>query len=132
MVLGGDPASRIGEVKAAICRKINDPGLGLLGDFYHMAKEEKSDPAAFTAGGPWLHHVHLASRVRWLPGQDKLKEPDQAERSFVEGFRALHQIGYQDYRSLECGVAKGSDPMVAVPAAFDLLRAQWAEAIKPG
>jgi sugar phosphate isomerase/epimerase len=116
---------------AAICRKLNNPGIGLMGDFYHMNLEEKSDAEAFTTGAPWLHHVHLASRVRWLPGQDKLKQPDQPERSFVNGFRALYQTGYQDYCSLECGVAKGTDPLVAVPAAFDFLRAQWAEAIKP-
>jgi sugar phosphate isomerase/epimerase len=116
------------EQAAAICRQVKHPGICLMGDFYHMAKEEKSDAEAFKTGAPWLHHVHLASRVRWLPGQDKLKEPDRPERSFVEGFRALQQIGYQDYCSLECGVAPGTDPMVAVPAAFDFLRAQWAEA----
>jgi sugar phosphate isomerase/epimerase len=116
------------EQAAAICRKINHPGICLMGDFYHMAKEEKSDSEAFKTGAPWLHHVHLASRVRWLPGQDQLKEPDQPERSFVDGFRALHQLGYQDYCSLECGVAPGKDPMQAVPAAFDFLRSQWAEA----
>lgn len=120
------------EQAAAICRKINNAGICLMGDFYHMAKEEQSDAGAFKSGAPWLHHVHLASRVRWLPGQDKLKEPDQPERSFVEGFRALQQLGYQDYCSLECGVAPGKDPMTAVPEAFDLLRAQWAEAAKAG
>ena len=116
---------------AAICRKLDNPGICLMGDFYHMAKEETSDAGAFITGAKWLHHVHLASRVRWLPGQDTLKEPNMPERSFVNGFRALHQIGYQDYCSLECGVAKGTDPLVAIPAAFDFLRGQWAEAIKP-
>jgi sugar phosphate isomerase/epimerase len=118
------------EQAAAICRRINNPGICLMGDFYHMAKEEQSDAAAFKTGAPWLHHVHLASRVRWLPGQDKLKEPDAPERSFVDGFRALHEIGYQGYCSLECGVAPGKDPMVAVPEAFGFLRAQWQEATK--
>lgn len=118
------------EQAAAICRKIDNPGICLMGDFYHMCKEEKSDSEAFTSGAPWLHHVHLASRVRWLPGQDKLKEADKPERSFVDGFRALHKNGYQDFCSLECGVAPGKDPMVAVPESFDFLRAQWAEATK--
>ena len=116
---------------AAICRKINHPAIALMGDFYHMGLEEKSDAAAFTSGTPWLHHVHLASRVRDMPGQDQLREPAKAERSFVDGFRALHQLGYQDYCSLECGVAKGTDPLQVIPAAFELLRRQWAEAIKP-
>jgi sugar phosphate isomerase/epimerase len=115
----------------AICRKIDSPGLGLMGDFYHMGREEKSDAEAFTAGARWLWHIHLAGRIRWLPGQDQLKEPDQPERSFVDGFRALHKIGYQEYCSLECGVAPGKDPLVAIPAAFEFLRGQWAEALKP-
>ena len=118
------------EQAAAICRKINNPGICLMGDFYHMAKEEKSDSSAFKEGAPWLHHVHLASRVRWLPGQDKLKEPEKPERSFVDGFSALYQIGYQDFCSLECDVKKGKDPMLAIPEAFDFLRSQWQEAIK--
>jgi sugar phosphate isomerase/epimerase len=118
------------EQAAAICRRLDHPGICLMGDFYHMAKEEKSDSSAFKTGAPWLHHVHLASRVRFLPGQDKLKEPDQPERSFVDGFRALHEIGYQDYCSLECSIAPNTDPMTAIPAAFELLRAQWAEAVR--
>ena len=116
------------EQAAAICNKINDPGLCLMGDFYHMAKEEKSDQEAFVTAGKWLHHVHLASRVRWLPGQDKLKEPDQPERSFVEGFRGLKKIGYQDFCSLECGLPKGAKPEECIPASFDFLRQQWEEA----
>lgn len=121
--------NRIGQA-AAICRKVNHPGICLMGDFYHMNLEEKSDAEAFKNGAPWLHHVHLASRVRWLPGQDKLKEPDKPERLFVEGFRALHSLGYQDYCSLECGIAPGKDPMVAIPESFDFLRTQWQEAVK--
>lgn len=116
------------EQAAAICAKINHPGICLMGDFYHMAKEEKSDSEAFKSGAKWLHHVHLASRVRWLPGEDRLKEPDKPERSFLDGFRGLQQIGYQDYCSLECGVAPGQDPVKAIPQAFQFLRDQWMEA----
>jgi sugar phosphate isomerase/epimerase len=81
---------------ADICRKINSPGICMMGDFYHMCKEETDDEQAFLSADGWLHHIHLASRVRWLPGQDHLKEPDQPERSFVAGFRGLKKIGYQD------------------------------------
>ena len=85
---------------ASICRDINSPGVQMMGDFYHMYIEETSDLGAFLSAGSYLHHVHLASRIRVLPGQD--------ERSFVDGFRGLKLIGYQDYCSFECGCKEGS------------------------
>jgi sugar phosphate isomerase/epimerase len=108
------------EQAAAICQRINHPGLGMMGDFYHMGLEEKSDREAFVTAGRWLHHVHLASRTRVLPGQD--------DRRFVEGFRGLQQIGYRDYCSLECGIKEGTDPEVEIPKAFRFLEQQWREA----
>ncbi|MCL4192303.1 MAG: sugar phosphate isomerase/epimerase [Thermoguttaceae bacterium] len=103
---------------AAICRDINSPGVQLMGDFYHMYIEETSDMAAFLAAGDYLHHVHLASRIRVLPGQD--------ERQFVDGFRGLKLIGFQDYCSFECGV-KG-DREVEIPKSMAFLRDQWQKA----
>jgi len=114
------------EQAVAICKEVKSPGICVMGDFYHMCKEEKDDEAAFVCAGDLCRHVHLASRVRWLPGQDKLKQPDKPERSFVAGFRGLKRIGYTDYCSLECG-CKG-DPMVEIPKSFAFLRRQWAEA----
>ncbi len=103
---------------AAICRDINSPGVQLMGDFYHMYIEETSDLAAFLAAGDYLHHVHLASRIRVLPGQD--------ERQFVDGFRGLKLIGFQEYCSFECGV-KG-DREVEIPKSMAFLREQWQKA----
>jgi len=102
---------------AAICREVGSPGVGLMGDFYHMAIEEKSDFEALVAGGPYLHHVHLASRTRFLPGQD--------DRSFVEGFRALRHVGFADFCSFECSV-KG-DARAEIPKSMAFLRQQWDE-----
>ena len=108
------------EQAARFSKEVNHPGIGVMGDFYHMAKEETDDQAAFASAGPWLHNVHLASRTRVLAGQD--------ERSFVKGFRGLQQIGYQDFCSLECGIAKGTQPEVEIPKCFRLLEQQWKEA----
>jgi sugar phosphate isomerase/epimerase len=105
------------ETAAGFCREADLPGICMMGDFYHMAIEEKDDAAAIIAAGPYLHHIHLASRQRNLPGQD--------DRSFIAGFRGLRKIGYQDYCSLECGV-KG-DPLVEIPKSFEFLRKQWQE-----
>jgi len=106
------------EQAASICNELKNTGLAVMGDFYHMKKEETSDKEAFVAAGSYLHHVHLASTTRVLPGQD--------DRSYVEGFRGLKTIGYQDYCSLECG-CKGK-PEEEIPKAFNFLKKQWEEA----
>lgn len=103
---------------AAICRDVNHPGVCMMGDFYHMYIEETSDMGAFLSAGKYLHHVHLASIKRNLPGQD--------ERDFTNGFKGLKMIGYQDYCSLECGVI--GDREVEIPKAVKFLKAQWAKA----
>jgi sugar phosphate isomerase/epimerase len=105
---------------AAICRDVNNPGVGLMGDFWHMTWEETNDTAAFLAAGKYLHHVHAASRKeRKMPGEDQ-------GDNYVEGFRGLKLIGYQDFVSFECG-CKG-DRTKAIPAAAKLLREQWDQA----
>jgi len=106
---------------AAICRDVDSPGVALMGDFYHMNIEETSDLGAFISGGDYVHHVHLASGRRVLPGQD--------ERSFIDGFRGLKLVGYRDYCSFECGC--DGDPMVEIPKSLDFLRRQWEEAVLP-
>jgi sugar phosphate isomerase/epimerase len=106
---------------ASIARDCNNAGVCVMGDFYHMFMEETSDLGAFISGGPYLHHVHLASRTRNLPGQD--------ERQFVEGFRGLKWIGYQDYCSFECSVR--GEPQVEIPKSMAFLRDQWSKAQRP-
>jgi sugar phosphate isomerase/epimerase len=103
---------------ASICRDCNTPGVCMMGDFYHMYIEETSDLGAFISGGDYVHHVHLASRARVLPGQD--------ERSFIDGFRGLKMIGYQDYCSFECGVRGNRD--VEIPKSLEFLKEQWSQA----
>ncbi len=105
---------------AAICRDANHPGVGVMGDFWHMTWEETSDFAAFVAAGKYLQHVHVASRKdRKMPGED-------AGDNYVDGMRGLKFIGYQNFISFECG-CKG-DRRQAIAAAAKLLREQWAQA----
>jgi sugar phosphate isomerase/epimerase len=103
---------------ASICQEVNSPGVAMMGDMYHMNFEEPSDQAAFMSAGPYLHHVHLASTKRNLPGQD--------DRSFVDGFRGLKRIGFDNYMSLECGVI--GDREVEIPKSFKFLKEQWEQA----
>ena len=94
----------------------------MMGDFYHMFFEETSDLGAFISGGDYVHHVHLASRIRVLPGQD--------DRQFIDGFRGLKLIGYQDFCSLECGCQ--GDAEVEIPKSVQFLRDQWAASNRVG
>lgn len=105
---------------AAIARDVEAPGVSPMGDFWHMTWEETSDRGAFISAGDNLHHVHIASRKnRKMPGED---EGD----NYVDGFRGLKEINYQDYVSFECGSV--GDPLVTIPAAAELIRKQWEEA----
>jgi len=106
---------------AAIVRDVNSAGAAVMGDFWHMTWEETNDRAAFLAAGDYLHHVHMASRKRRkMPGEDG--EAD----NYINGFRGLKEIGYQDFVSFECGSV--GDKKETLPAAVKLLREQWHKA----
>ncbi len=106
---------------ASICRDIANPGVTCLGDFWHMTWEETSDYGAFISAGDYLQHIHIASRKRRItPGEDGDAD------NYVDGFKALKKLEYDKYVSFECG-AEGEREVV-IPAALELLRAQWEEA----
>ena len=106
---------------AAICRDADSEGVKCMGDFWHM-QEETSDYAAFMAAGSYLRHVHIASRGnRVMPGEDG--EAD----NYVNGFRALKELEYPYYVSLECG-CRSKDRAAAITNATQLLRSQWEKA----
>ncbi len=106
---------------AAIARDSKSEGVKCMGDFWHM-QEETSDYGAFwSAGTKYLQHVHIASRGRRLmPGEDGDKD------DYRDGFRALKEMGYNKFISLECGT-KG-ERKDTVTAAVELMKAQWQEA----
>jgi len=105
---------------AKICQEINHPAVAMMGDFYHMGMEEACEYSAFLSARQYLHHVHLASRPsRKQPGYD-------ANDDFRPGFRALKEIGYQDYCSFECGIE--GKPEVEIPKTMAYLKQQWDEA----
>ena len=106
---------------AAICRDSKSAGVKCMGDFWHM-QEETSDYAAVLAAGPeYLQHVHVASRgTRKMPGEDGVVD------NYIDGFRALKEMNYPYYVSFECGTNGKREE--TVPAAVELLRAQWKKA----
>ena len=110
---------------AAICRDCNSPGIAMMGDFYHMAIEETSAMGAFLSAGAYLHHVHLASKTRVLPGQDRQED----EPRYLDGFQGLKWIGYQGYCSFECGCRGNKE--VEFPRSMAFLREMWGRASSP-
>jgi sugar phosphate isomerase/epimerase len=107
---------------ASLCRDIDNPGVTCMGDFWHMTWEETCDMAAFLSAGKYLQHVHVASRRRRsMPGEDG--EAD----NYIAGFKGLKMLGYDKYVSFECGCQ--GDRNVVLPAALELLRKQWEEAV---
>ena len=73
-------------------------GCKVMGDFWHMSKEEPSFMAAFLSAGPLLVHVHIASL-----GNRKYPGTDGALDNYVDGFKGLKLLGYRGAVSMEAG-----------------------------
>lgn len=81
------------------------PGCTVMGDFWHMSKEEPSQFAAFVSAGKLLTHVHIASL-----GRRKIPGSDGALDNYVDGFKGLKFLGYRGAVSLEAGfLSKGKN-----------------------
>ncbi|MCX7942185.1 MAG: sugar phosphate isomerase/epimerase [Dictyoglomaceae bacterium] len=68
--------------------------LGILADTYHINKEEKSIYDSFTNYKDKIWYVHVSDDNRGIPGTGNL--------NFSEVFKALKDINYDGYISLEC------------------------------
>jgi sugar phosphate isomerase/epimerase len=73
----------------------------ILGDLFHMNIEERSLSGAIRERYARLGHLHLADSNRLLPGH--------GHTDFVEVFAACHEIGFNGWMALECGVPGGAD-----------------------
>ncbi len=73
-------------------------GCTVMGDFWHMSKEEPNQFAAFMSARELLTHVHIASL-----GRRKIPGSDGALDNYVDGFRALKLLGYRGAVSVEAG-----------------------------
>jgi sugar phosphate isomerase/epimerase len=109
------------------------PGATVMGDFWHMEREETSFMGAFICAGKLLSHVHIAGlKERIIPGVHP--EAD----NYVDGFKGLKLIGYRGAVSFEGGWPKNpADPKKGLPQEqkaklilnmCKMLREQWAMA----
>lgn len=102
---------------------VNDcggPGNGvcIMADFFHMNIEDASYYDSIKLGGGLIRNVHLADSQRLQPGM--------GHTDFRPGFRALKEIGYNDFLGFECGVS--GDFEDAILRSMDYCRRVWDEA----
>lgn len=71
--------------------------LGLIADFFHLALEENDLRKTVLYAGDWIKHVHLGDHNRLAPGYGRT--------DWKTVFRALHEIGFEGYMNLECGLS---------------------------
>lgn len=115
--------TRVGQA-SAVARRIDSPRVRVLGDAFHMNIEEEDGPGALMGADSLLGHIHLAENTRMLPGTGSYR--------FLEMFRALQEIGYRGWLSLECFPPAGRplmrDPESELPSSVAFLRDQWSQA----
>lgn len=104
-----------------LARRIGSPRVLALADIFHMNIEERDMTEPILAAGDHLGHVHIADNNRLQPGAGCLL--------FEPPFRALRQISYAGYVSIECFSLSGprieGDPATAFPETVRFLRALW-------
>jgi len=73
----------------------------ITADFFHMNIEEASIAQTILENRKLIGHIHLADSHRYQPGS--------AHMDFINGFKALAEIGYEGYMAFECRVL-GENP----------------------
>lgn len=92
--------------------------VGIIADTFHMAIEERNMADSVRASAGYISEVHLGENNRQLPGHGAV--------DWRSLFRALKEIAFSGYATLECGVP--GDPAVLLPQCAALLRKTIAEA----
>jgi sugar phosphate isomerase/epimerase len=112
------------EQAAVLAAEVASPRVRSLADLFHMNIEEADMAAPIVAAAGQLGYVHIADNNRLQPGAGCL--------NFGPPFRALKEIGYDGYVSIECTdfggplAAGGLEAML--PATVDFVRAEWGKA----
>jgi sugar phosphate isomerase/epimerase len=112
------------EQAADVAAQIGSPRVRSLADLFHMNIEEADMATPIMAAAAQLGYIHIADNNRLQPGAGCL--------DFSLSFRALKEIGYSGYVSIECtglgGPLSGGGPEAMLPATVEFVRGQWARA----
>ncbi len=80
----------------SLAEEVGSKHLAVMADLFHMSIEEPDMARSIVDAGAWIRHVHLADSNRLLPGY--------GHTDFRAVFRALKNVGFRGYMSLECYV----------------------------
>ena len=81
------------EDAARFTREVNHPNLKMMYDTFHANIEEKDPAGALRAVADVLQHVHISENDRSTPGQGHV--------GWDATFDALHEIGYDNWLTIE-------------------------------
>jgi sugar phosphate isomerase/epimerase len=82
------------EEAAELCRMARVKQIGLVADTFHMNIEEHAPTTTIKTYCKWIRHIQLGDNNRLLPGLGCFP--------FQDLFRALKEIEYSGYMTLEC------------------------------
>jgi sugar phosphate isomerase/epimerase len=112
------------EQAADIAGRIGSPRVRSLADFFHMNIEEADMADPIRRAAPQLGYVHIADNNRLQPVAGCL--------NFQPPFRALKEVGYEGYVSIECtgfgGPLEAGGLEAMLPETVRYTRAEWAAA----
>lgn len=112
------------EQAADLAGRIGSPRVRSLADMFHMNIEEADMAKPILAAASQLAYVHTADNNRLQPGAGCM--------DFSPTFRALKEIGYAGYVSIECtdlgGPLASGGPDSMLPATVVFLRERWESA----
>jgi sugar phosphate isomerase/epimerase len=97
---------------AEICRIVGLESAKVMADAFHMNIEEDDPADALRDGGDLIGHVHVADSGRLQPGCGHL--------NWQRLMEALHEIRYDGWLAMECGIR--GDPREGLPHVAEFLR----------
>lgn len=107
-----------------IAREVNHPRVLALADLFHMNIEEVDLGDPIRESAALLGHVHIADNNRLEPGAGGME--------MRPAFRALQDIGYDGFISVECfspgGAILSEAYELALPKSAAWMRNRWEEA----
>ena len=93
------------------------PNIKGIADFFHMDIEEPDVAAAIRQNADCIGHVHVGENNRSFPGE--------AHLDFVPGFKALKEIGYDEYITFEIQGDYVIEPDRQITQAIEYVKKLW-------